>query len=178
MGNFLERGGEESYEQSVLFCSGFVNVSVGLILQRENRFLMIEEAKYDLRGLWNFPSGKVNVGELIILAAQREAAEETGYQVKVTDLMSVYYYLSRQPGSGGRSDRLTIRFNLWASLVEGVKPADFSSDTTSVEWKTLEEIHTLSQEGKLRNWITKRMIDEVERGVRLPLSALYTVDRR
>ncbi|MDD4902500.1 MAG: NUDIX domain-containing protein [Patescibacteria group bacterium] len=60
-----------------------VLVAADVIVEKDRRYLLVQEKKKSAYGLWNFPAGKVEVGETIAEAAVREVKEETGYSVKL-----------------------------------------------------------------------------------------------
>ena len=68
-------------------------ITVATIIERERRFLVIEEqTRSGLR--LNQPAGHVEVGESIAAAATRETLEETGWRVQPTALVGVYHWQS------------------------------------------------------------------------------------
>jgi 8-oxo-dGTP diphosphatase len=67
-------------------------VSVSII--NENQVLMIKENKPTARNQWNFPSGRLEKGEDILVAACREVKEETGLDVRLTQTTGVYNFTS------------------------------------------------------------------------------------
>lgn len=160
---------------SVLFHSKIVNISTAVVIEQDDRFLMIKEDEIERQGLWNFPSGKVHVDELLIVAAEREASEETGFPVQVTDLMSVYYYQTSYRNQPRKPNRITVRFNFWGKIEATGSQKVADPAVTEQAWKSREEIKLLGQDKKLRNWITIRMVKEVLAGRKLPLETIHTV---
>ncbi|MFW9989937.1 MAG: NUDIX hydrolase, partial [Candidatus Odinarchaeota archaeon] len=65
------------------------HVGVGVLLIRENQLLLVKR-KYDPdAGYWSIPGGHLDIGEKVKKAAEREAYEETGFKVKVTELAGI-----------------------------------------------------------------------------------------
>lgn len=64
-------------------------VAVALIIERDNSLLMIRRRGEPERGKWSMPAGFVDAGEDVQRAAEREAFEETGLRVRVTELLDV-----------------------------------------------------------------------------------------
>ncbi len=65
-------------------------VAVGVLIQAAGRLLLIKRGNDPERGKWSVPAGFVDAGEDPARAAEREALEETGLQVRVTGLLDVY----------------------------------------------------------------------------------------
>jgi ADP-ribose pyrophosphatase YjhB (NUDIX family) len=62
---------------------------VGILLIR-NKSLLLVKRKYDPdAGYWSIPGGHLELGEKVIVAAEREGFEETGFKVKVTKLAGI-----------------------------------------------------------------------------------------
>jgi ADP-ribose pyrophosphatase YjhB (NUDIX family) len=155
--------------KSVLARTNFANVVVSVAIEKDGQFLMMQESKKDIYGKWNFPAGKVEVGETIIDSAKREALEESGFDVELTGLISVYYI------NWDNNDGITVRYNFKAKLVdENQKPKDLAGDVLKTVWMTIEQIQKLSAAGELRSPNTVRLANEVEAGKVFPLEILYT----
>lgn len=65
-------------------------VAVAVIVERAGQLLMIRRKGEPERGKWSFPAGFMDAGEDPARAAEREALEETGLQVRVTTLFDVF----------------------------------------------------------------------------------------
>ena len=55
-------------------------VVAGVALQRDDKFLLVQEKKPHVLGLWNLPAGKVDMGDTIPQTAIKEAKEESGFE--------------------------------------------------------------------------------------------------
>ena len=63
---------------------------VAAVIFNENKeVLMIQEAKPSCAGKWYLPAGRMEAGEDVAEAAQREVLEETGLEFEVSTLLSV-----------------------------------------------------------------------------------------
>jgi ADP-ribose pyrophosphatase YjhB (NUDIX family) len=58
-------------------------IKVAMIIERDNKFLLVQEGHAAAYGLWNWQQGKVEGEEDIENAAIREAKEETGYKTRI-----------------------------------------------------------------------------------------------
>ena len=59
-----------------------INVAAGILIDKNNRVLITQriEGKF-LKGFWEFPGGKLNIGENPEIALKRELEEELGISV-------------------------------------------------------------------------------------------------
>jgi ADP-ribose pyrophosphatase YjhB (NUDIX family) len=64
-------------------------VAVAVLVEQDGQVLLARRGNDPLRGLWTLPAGFVDAGEDPRLAAERECLEETGLQVRVTDLLDI-----------------------------------------------------------------------------------------
>ena len=65
-------------------------LGVGAVVLRERSLLMVQRAHDPGAGLWSIPGGRVEVGEYLIQAVQREVLEETGLRVEVGELLGIH----------------------------------------------------------------------------------------
>ncbi len=73
-------------------------VAVGTIIRAsDDRIVLVRRAIEPGYGQWVFPSGYVDRGEPIELAAVREAREESGLDVHLDGLVNLYSYPGRAP---------------------------------------------------------------------------------
>lgn len=64
-------------------------VGVDILIEREDKYLLIKRAAEPEAGLWSIPRGMVEVGEKAAEAAVREALEETSLEVEIEKLIEV-----------------------------------------------------------------------------------------
>lgn len=60
-----------------------------MIIEKNGKVLMVQEAKKKCYGKWNFPAGHLEEGETIYDGAIREIFEETGCKVKLTKVLPI-----------------------------------------------------------------------------------------
>jgi len=65
-------------------------IVAGVLIEQNNKYLLVQEKKKKVRGLWNLPAGKVEKGSSFEETAIREAEEETGYKVKLKKKLGVF----------------------------------------------------------------------------------------
>lgn len=91
-----------------------------LVRDDKKRLLLI---KHPHRG-WELPQGHVEHGEDLFAAASREVLEESGYEVEVDRLLTVFSKLGPEPSA--------IIFGFFARLVGG--EAMTSDESLEVDW--------------------------------------------
>jgi 8-oxo-dGTP diphosphatase len=64
-------------------------VAVAVLLEQDDRVLLVRRVNEPFRGLWSLPAGFVDAGEDPARAAERECLEETGLIVRVTQVMDI-----------------------------------------------------------------------------------------
>ena len=104
-GGDLEPRSLKSSEPERLVCvrCGFVfyldpKVAVGTIIRdQESRIVLVRRAIDPGYGKWVFPGGYVDRGELVPVAAVREAREEAGLDIRLDRLLNIYSYPGRAP---------------------------------------------------------------------------------
>ena len=65
-----------------------VRAGVGVFVRDQRGWILLE--KRSDCGLWGLPGGRIEPGESVITAAEREVKEETGFDIKVTRLIGIY----------------------------------------------------------------------------------------
>ena len=66
-----------------------MTIIAGTLVENNGKYLLMQEAREDIRGLWNLPAGHVEANELVQDAAVRETLEETGYSVELTGVCQI-----------------------------------------------------------------------------------------
>ncbi len=61
-----------------------------VVVERDDRVLMVRRAIQPGIGLWSLPGGYVDRGEVVEVAAAREVLEETGLHVTITGLLGLF----------------------------------------------------------------------------------------
>lgn len=64
-------------------------IRAAMVIEKDGKFLLVQEGHPTAHGLWNWQQGKVEDGEDIENAAVREAKEETGYEVVIRRKLGV-----------------------------------------------------------------------------------------
>lgn len=65
-------------------------LAVLAIVARGDQVLLVQRRNPPDAGLWGFPGGKVDFGETVFAAAQRELLEETGVTARATKILGTH----------------------------------------------------------------------------------------
>lgn len=151
---------------SILKLSNIINISVASVIKKDDMYLLIEE-----KDGWNFPSGKVNFREGPIKAVERETLEESGIEINVTGIISLFYYKTKKNSYNKRTDRITFRINFSADYVSE-NGAEIVEKDIKQHWLSEQEIKSLIETHKFRNWIAESLAKEVLEHKSYPLDIL------
>lgn len=143
------------------------NVTVAAVIERDGRFLLVEEHTADGLRL-NTPAGHLDAGESPIDGCAREALEETAHRFTPTALVGIYLARSRR----NDEDVTYLRFAFAGTL--GAPEVGRSLDDGIVRtlWMTLEEIRASVE--RHRSPLLLRCIEDHVVGRRYPLSLIHT----
>ena len=142
-------------------------VTVAAVVQREGRFLMVEE-RVSGRLVLNQPAGHLEDRETLIEAAIRETREETAWRLTPEALIGTYLW--RNPDN----DRTFLRFAFCGSVDDHAAGQALDTGIVRAVWMTHEQL--LAQPGRLRSPLVLRCLDDYLRGQRQPLESVATLD--
>lgn len=99
-------------------------LSAATIIEIDGRIVMLKRAGHPGKGLWTFPSGFVDRGEPVRVAAAREVFEEVGIRVSDLELLDIY----GEPGA-------TVNLVVFMARADGQTPriGDESTDVALVD---------------------------------------------
>lgn len=143
------------------------NVTVAAVIERDGRFLLVEEHTSDGLRL-NTPAGHLDPGESPTDGCAREALEETAHRFTPTALVGIYLARSRR----NDEDVTYLRFAFAGTL--GPPEAGRSLDHGIVRtlWMTLDEIRASVE--RHRSPLLLQCIEDHVAGRRHPLSLIHT----
>ena len=145
------------------------SVTVAAIVQRDGRFLLVEEETSEGLKL-NNPAGHLDPGETPLQACERETLEETAYRFRPTELLGIYMSRVRRPASGEDATYLRLAFCGELGVHDPARPLDHGIVRTL--WLTPEEIRASS--ARHRSPLLLRCVEDYLAGNRYPLSAIYS----
>ena len=73
-----------------------VRVVCGVVIEKDGKYLLVQEKQPKAYGLWNLSAGHVDEGESLEQAAVREAKEEVGFDIELIDhLLTMHSSIDR-----------------------------------------------------------------------------------
>ncbi|HET7772992.1 MAG TPA: NUDIX hydrolase [Burkholderiaceae bacterium] len=145
------------------------SVTVAAIVERDGRFLIVEEDTADGVRL-NQPAGHWEQGESLIDAVKRETLEETGHRFEPTGFLGAY--MSRYTSAKTGEDVTYVRFAFVGELGEVVAGAELSPEIRRVAFMSADDLRMMND--LHRSPLVMRCIDDYLAGRRLPLDTIYT----
>jgi len=145
------------------------NTTVAALIERDGRFLLVEERINGELKL-NQPAGHVEQNEAIAAACVREGLEETGYHIKPTALVGIYYWTPPE-----RSHLTYLRFAFAAEVVGEEAGYQLDEGIERPVWLTYEEI--VARRDQHRSPLLLGCIDDYLAGKRYPLDVIRDYDR-
>jgi 8-oxo-dGTP pyrophosphatase MutT (NUDIX family) len=145
------------------------SVTVAAIIERDGRFLIIEEETSGGLRL-NTPAGHLDPGESLPEACAREALEETAWHFKPTALVGVY--MARFVKQADGEDITYLRFAFCGELGEQEHGRALDEGIVRTMWMTLDELRASAQ--RHRSPMVLRCIEDYLAGARFPLDSVHT----
>lgn len=144
------------------------NVTVAAIIERDGRYLLVEEHTADGLRL-NNPAGHLDPGESPIDGCTREALEETGYGFEPQHLVGVYLARTEHPTRG--EDITYLRFAFCGTLGEHDPRLELDTGIVRTVWMTPQEMRDSAN--RHRSPLVLQCMEDHLRGQRHPLTLFY-----
>ncbi|MEW6695361.1 MAG: NUDIX hydrolase [Pseudomonadota bacterium] len=145
------------------------SVTVAAIIEREGRYLLVEE--HTPEGLrLNNPAGHLDPGESPVQGCVREVLEETAHAFTPTALVGVYLSRFQRPATG--EDITYLRLAFTGELGAAVPGRALDHGIVRTLWLTPDEV--AASRDRHRSPLVLRCIQDHAAGRRLPLDVIYT----
>ena len=139
------------------------NVTVAAVLERDGRFLLVEE--HTEQGIrFNQPAGHLEPGESLIEGAVRETLEETAYAFLPTAVLGIYQYHHES------DDTTYLRFAFTGEITGHEAERALDEGIIRAVWLTVEEIR--GHGARHRSPLVMRCVDDYLAGRRYPLELI------
>jgi ADP-ribose pyrophosphatase len=120
-------------------------LGTGAIVRRDDAVLLVRRANPPYAGEWAIPGGRVQLGETLKAAAEREILEETGVRIRAGDPAYTFEYIERD------TERVLYHYvvvDLFGTFVEGEPKA--GDDAAEAAWVALNEMDALPVNAETR----------------------------
>lgn len=141
------------------------HVTVAVVVERDGRYLVVEESAEQGRVVYNQPAGHVEKGETLEQAAVREALEETGWDVRLTGFLGLYVYTPPFD-----TDLTYYRACYRADAVTHHPERALDEGILQAVWLSREELAAC---GRLRSPLVLKCVDDAVAGVDYPLAIVH-----
>ena len=114
-------------------------VAVGAIVFKDDRVLLVRRGKPPAEDLWAIPGGRVEIGETLQEAAEREILEETAITIRARVPVYTFDVIERDT-----RDRIRFHYvivDLTADYIRGQPRA--GDDASAARWVSSDELATL-----------------------------------
>ena len=128
-------------------------VTVGLVVRRGDRVLIVQRGNPPNKGRWSVPGGAVEVGESLRDAGRREVREECGIDVAPGAVAGVFETIL--PDTDGRTRYHYVIIDFFAEYVAGELQA--ASDSADARWVTGAELAALDVTEKARELLQQAL---------------------
>jgi 8-oxo-dGTP diphosphatase len=121
-------------------------VAVGAIVFKDERVLLVRRGQPPAQDLWAIPGGRIEIGESMQQAVEREIFEETGITICALDPVYTFDFIDRDELGRTRFHYVIVDFT--ADYVGGqIKAGD---DAAAARWVSSDELASLKVSSKTR----------------------------
>lgn len=140
-----------------------MKIIVGGIIEKDNKILMVKEAKKKCYGKWNVPAGHLEDGETIFEGAIREIFEETGCKVRLKNML---------PIMSGELENTTFMIITFTTELLEEKICFNKEEILDVKWISKEELENMGCEDLIDEKLIKRTLEMLRKNKIYPLDII------
>lgn len=129
-------------------------LGVGAVVFKENRVLLVLRSNPPARDQWAIPGGRVELGETLQTAAEREVLEEAGIRIRAGEPVYTFDAIDRDDAGMVRYHYVIV--DLDAEYLSGEPIPD--DDARDARWISAQELHSLPV-----NRVTRRLLSQIYR---------------
>ena len=126
-------------------------LAVGAVVIHQGRVLLVRRLRPPGQGQWAIPGGKVDLGETLAQAAEREILEETGLTIAAGEPIYTFEVIDRD--DAGRVRYHYVIIDLAAEYMSGELRA--GDDAEEARWVAPEELAALGIHPRTRELLRK-----------------------
>lgn len=142
-------------------------IIVGGIVEKDGKYLLVQESKQKCYGKWNLPAGHLDANEVIFDGAVREIREETNCDVELTGICSI---------ANQRREEPSVYFVFATKiLTDVVRPQE--DEILEAKWFTYEEAVALGNQLRAPEWILHALTMHRNSKI-MPLDIINVIERK
>lgn len=115
-----------------------MQILVGTIVKKDDKILMVKEAKKECYGKWDFPTGRLEENEDIFEGAKRETLEESGYCVAIKKMLPIQLIKNNRG--------LLTRYMFLAEIVDYDETKILKDEILEARFFSIDEIKNMKKE--------------------------------
>ena len=131
-----------------------MDIIVGMVILKDNKILMVKEAKTECYGKWAFPAGHLEKNETVFEGALRETKEETGCTVKLERAFPIIV-------RNDNNMNITM-FHFLGNIVEETLSYNYD-EILETKWIDIEELKNMKKEELRSPAVVEKIIDSIEK---------------
>ena len=143
-----------------------MKIIVGGVIEKNGKYLLVQEAKASCYKKWNLPAGHLQFNESLIEGAKREIKEETGCDVEITGILNIANRLIE--------DDIFMVITFSTKLINENITYD-KKEILDVKWLDYEEIMN-NMEEKLRDAFIKISIKNYKNNLIAPIEIVNVIN--
>ncbi|MFI0472805.1 NUDIX domain-containing protein [Halomonas sp. HMF6819] len=140
-----------------------IHTTAACVIERDGRYLMVEEERGGPHTLFNQPAGHIEPGEGPMAAILREVEEETAWRVHLSHYLGLEVF--HTPDKTFHSHGFIATPEEWLGT-----PLD--TDIHATHWLTLEEVRSLGRDDRLRSPLVLKRLEDALAGRHYPLNVI------
>ena len=142
-----------------------IKVVTGGILEKNGKFLLVEENKKECRGKWNVPAGGLVENESLIEGAKREIYEETGCKVEITGILEIINMILEE---------INVVCFLFDTKIIGENIKADGEEISNVKWFTYEEIMNMKDKLRADGYFLSTLKNKIDNKIQ-PFDIIKTI---
>lgn len=144
-----------------------IKVVTGGILEKDGKFLLVEENQKKCRGKWNLPAGGLDENESLIEGAKREILEEIGCKVEITGILEIVNEILEGVN--------IVCFFFDTKIIDDNTKID-GEEISNVKWFTYEEIINMKDKLRANGYFLSALKNKIEKKIQ-PLNMIKVTSK-
>ena len=145
-----------------------IKVVTGGILEKDGKYLLVQENQKICKGKWNIPAGGLDENESLIEGAKREIYEETGCKVEVTGILEIVNEILEGVN--------VVCFFFDTNIIDENINAD-GNEISNVKWFTYEEILNMKDELRADGYFLNTIRNKIDNKIR-PIEIIKIIEHK